>query len=165
MEKHLSGFSLVEVSIVFALLGCIMLLSMHFFTLSDRIIVRLEMDALYTLFTNLARRAVLAQQPQKIEFDMQHHQYRILPEDQTVELSQHVRFAVPEGLQRSGYNKPITFLGDTVVFYTDGKVKPGAVYMSDIVGKCSYGITCGVAQISYIRRYVYDGKHGWILMV
>jgi hypothetical protein len=166
--RSAEGFSLIELCVVFALLGCMVMLSMHLFSLSDRMVVRFEVDTLYALFTNFAQRAVFLQQPQKIKFDIQQRSYILPDNDQIIKLPDRVHFGVPHALQRSGYNKPVTFVGNSVLFHSDGKIQPGSVYLSDLAGKFGYALTCSVAQISYIRRYVYEGNmatsYDWVLI-
>ena len=51
-----------------------------------------------------------------------------------------------------------TWPGGMCIFYPDGTISAGAIYLIDRRGIYAYALTCDVSETSHIRRYFYDGK-------
>lgn len=49
-----------------------------------------------------------------------------------------------------------------IMFYPDGAISPGALYLIDKAAGCMGALTCGVSQVSWIRVYYYH-EPLWLL--
>lgn len=135
----IKGFSLFELTIVIALISFIALISLEGFSWYDQYRVHQELDHLYTFFCTLSLRACAQQKPLTITLaDI------IL--DPAVTISQN------------------TFVQNRIIFFPDGKIQPGSLYLTDTQERYLYALTIPVGQVSYIRRYRYD-HHRWVLLV
>jgi Tfp pilus assembly protein FimT len=166
LKKNALGLSLLEVTISIALLMLIVTLSMPLFMLHNRLSARAEIESLYSLMLYLQRKAYLERRPQKLVFDSTTNSYRA--GDKKVKLSPGIVFGkstsipqVPSKLDVHTTTKDkaaSTFKNNSVFFYPDGAVTAGTVYLTDSKRSCAYAITCGVAQISFIRKYCYTQR-------
>ncbi len=63
--------------------------------------------------------------------------------------------------------QPVTFPGEKttyrIFFRPTGVISPGTAYIIDKDAGCMGALTCGVSQVSYIRKYVYK-NHYWQLL-
>jgi hypothetical protein len=129
-------------------------------------IVRAELEHLYTICYYQQRRAIMCNKPQSIEFDCKNNSYTA--NEHRYKLPFHVQFGVPSGVQgppsspHALIHHPITFKNNTVTFHADGVIQPGALYLTDTSKRCCYALSCSVAQVSYLRKYRYN--NGWHLI-
>lgn len=160
-----SGFSLLELSIVLLLIALLMLLSGIQTGFLQRMFVRSELEQLYTVCYYLQRSAMAKHKPQTITFDLQKQSYQYNNNTEHV-LPQNVQFGCTPGAKgppSSAHNaitNPITFQNNTITFQPNGIIEPGTVYITDSKKQHTYALSCAVAQVSYLRKYQYNGK--WI---
>jgi type II secretion system protein H len=156
------GFTLVEVMVVIALIALLAVLSIATVSFLTKSIVRTELDRLYMTCTYLQQSAQVDGQDQYLVFDQHNHRYSF--EGQTYQLPPQVVFGVLPGVKgppsaaHHSIANPITFAHNTIIFHPDGIVQPGTVYLTDIHKKVLYALSCSVTQVSYLRRYEYDGS-------
>lgn len=55
---------------------------------------------------------------------------------------------------------PITFVNDSIIFYSSGIIQSGSVYLTDIDKSVMYALSVPVSQVSFVRMYRYDTK--WV---
>ncbi len=159
-----TGFSLLELSIVLLLIALLLTLSGVQTSFLDRMFLRNELEQLYTTCYYLQRSAIAKNKPQLLSFDMQHNRYRYHQTEHT--LPARVRFGTAPGIKGppsspdQPINNPISFKNNTITFHPDGVIEPGAVYITDSKQQYTYALSCAVAQVSYLRKYQYNGR--WI---
>lgn len=129
----------------------------------SRMLVRAELEHLYTASYYLQRKALMLHAPQTIQFDRNNNTYEI--DEKTYRLPSHVRFGTALGVKGppsgplSMVTNPITFLHNSITFYPDGVIQSGTIYLTDHHKSCTYALSCAVSPVSYLRKYQYTD--GW----
>lgn len=59
-------------------------------------------------------------------------------------------------------NNPITFIGKRITFTPNGILQPGTIYLTDKNKQYQFALSVPVSQISFLRKYQYDGKWYYI---
>ncbi|MFA6066221.1 MAG: hypothetical protein WC707_03495 [Candidatus Babeliaceae bacterium] len=143
-----------------------MTLSMHYCSFFDRLLVRMELDALYSLYAMLQQRALLHNREQCLYFDDKTNSYRY---DNVIRTcGRGVCFGVQKGVlgppssPAHEIRDAIMFDKHVCIFYPDGKIQSGSIYLTNAARDVSYALTCPVAAVSYVRMYAYD--QGWLLL-
>ena len=160
------GFTLFELCIVIALCASMMMLSIYVSSYMDRLLVYREVKLLYSLFVNLQHKALIENKQQQVSFDATNNSYS--HGGITHKLSKGVNFGTqpnilgPPSSPTYIVQDPVTFDGKSCIFFPDGKIKSGSVYLTNASQVISYAITCPIAQVSYIRTYNYH--QGWHLL-
>lgn len=156
------GFSLLEVSIVVALCTVIATLAMVNFSWIDRVTVRAELDTLYATCHYLQQRARATNKPQELVFDTGAQAYsynKVLYQlPHTVQFGTLPGVNGPPATPTHAINQPITFVGNKIVFYPEGIIQAGAIYLRDVKNTVQYALSSGVAPVSYLRKYQYNGQ-------
>jgi prepilin-type N-terminal cleavage/methylation domain-containing protein len=161
-----SGFSLIELLIVLAVLAIIMSLINVQTTFLQRIFMRSEVEKLYALCHYARQAALVSNRAQEVCIDVHHNQYRY--QDRLQELPAGVVFGFIPGVKGppSAPNAPImkasTFAHDTITMHSTGIIQPGTVYLVDDKKQIMYALSSAVSQASYMRLYRYDRK--WQLL-
>ena len=164
-SKH-SGFSLLELSLVLLIIALLMMLSGAQTTFVERILVRNELEQLYTVCYYLQRCAMTQRKPQTVTFDIQKRQYRYHNTEHA--LPDQVCFGCapkakgPPSSPHTAITNPITFKNNTIIFHPDGIIQSGAVYLTDRKHRHTYALSCAVSQVSYLRKYQYTDK--WVII-
>ncbi len=146
------------------LIALLMMLSGAQTTFLQRMLVRNELEQLYTICYYLQRCAMVRNKPQSLTFDLTKQGYHY--HDIEHLLSKHVRFGCAPGVKgppstpHTKITSPITFKNNTITFHPDGIIQSGAVYVTDDTHRHTYALSCAVAQVSYLRKYQYTGK--WV---
>jgi len=165
-KSNLGGFSLIEMTVVLALFFLIIYLVMANVSFLDRDIVRVEVDKLCNVLRYLQRSAMVSNSKQTISFNEKNGSYRF--EGQSHKLAKQVIFGFTSGTKGPPSSpirlvtSPITFKGNKLVFTPEGIMSSGTIYLTDRERKFLYAVSVSVANVSYIRKYLYDGK--WILL-
>ena len=172
MASYHSGFSLIETGIVLMLLSALMCLGMHSFQEYDRLLLHNELNRLYMLCIAYSQRAALQQRPYEITFSSTNSQIINITEPSQEEihhLTNGTQFGIltsvkgPPATPQNFITQPITFVGNKITFYPDGKIQPGTLYLTDTNKRWLYALSCSVGTLSYLRRYRYE-QNKWILM-
>lgn len=162
----LKGFSLIELCIAIALFLLILTLTLPSIWFLKRQELVSQVDKIYSVFCYLQKSAIASNKDLVLEFDHKANSYSF--ENSSIQLSKHIKFAFKNGVKGPPsspiklLDKPITFINNKVVFYADGKMQPGTVYLTDSKQHYLYGITIPISQVSLIRKYKYIDK--WILL-
>lgn len=159
-----NGFTIVEVGIVLALFTLIATLALVNFSWMDRVSVRAELDTLYATCHYLQQRARATNSPQELLFDVANNTYRYA--NASYCLPHRIQFGTIPGIKGPPASpnqvvaKPVTFVGNKIVFYPEGIIQAGAIYLKDVKNQVQYALSSGVAPVSYLRKYQYNGE--WI---
>jgi len=160
------GFALIELSLVIALMIMVTMLAVQGFSFYQRLILHAELDKLYTFFLATARKAAVDNQTYTIRFDAPQHSYttRNAHNTTTYKLPEGVIFGLLPGIYgppaqpKAAVRSPVTFEKQQTIFYADGRIQPGTVYITDAKKQWQYSLSVPVGTISYIRRYRYQHK-------
>lgn len=161
-----SGFSLIELIIVIALVTIIALLAGSHLVFLDRMMIRAELEHLYVTCYMLQRRAMMLQTTQTLTFNVIDHSYHYRQTEYRLPTS--VRFGTAAGVKgppscaEHEISIPVTFKENSITFTPDGIIQPGAVYLTDRLRRYTYVLSCAVGHVSYLRRYQYT--QGWHLL-
>jgi len=161
-----SAFSLIELLIVVALISILVLLTGAHSSFLSRMLVRAELEHLYSASYYLQRKALMVYAPQTLSFDLKNNSYQM--DEKTYRLPSQVQFGTAQGVKgppsssHSEIQKPVTFKGDSITFYPDGVIQSGAIYLTDANRSCTYALSCAVSAVSYLRKYQYT--NGWHLI-
>ncbi|HRN78301.1 MAG TPA: prepilin-type N-terminal cleavage/methylation domain-containing protein [Candidatus Dependentiae bacterium] len=157
------GISLLELIVVVAIIAVLVTLNTVHSSFLQRILVRAEIEKLYTTCQHARCLAMATNQIQTIYFNTRDNTYSF--GDRHEKLTQGIQFGFitgskgPPAQPQLPLYKPITFQGDKIIFYPDGIVTSGTVYLIDAQGHTMYALSNAVAQVSYLRLYVY--RTGW----
>jgi len=160
INKH--GFSLIESMIAIGLVTIIAGLALWNMHLFSGVVVRADIEKLYTVCVYLRQKAVSTQQEQVLEFDFKNNTYRY--DSGLHYLNSGVVYGFIEGVKgppsapQKHIAKCSTFDRDRITFYPDGVIQSGTLYVTDSAGKTLYALTCGIGQISFLRKYRYDNS-------
>lgn len=168
METKFYGISLLEVVLSVALLMLILTMSMPLFVMHKRLFVKAELENIYGLMLYLQRKASVECSIQTLVFNTSNTTYSINNTAATSKLAQDVIFAQPrfthnKSFKRDQLERPTSFKNGTVYFYPDGTITAGTLFLTDSKHSCAYALTCGVAQIGFIRKYRFSGDTWAIL--
>lgn len=153
------GFSLFELLMVIALLTTLVLLVGSSSTWLNQLMVRAEVDNLYTTCRYLQRYAMMTGKQQELIFDSPHNAF--MYHDHTYQLPKQVMFGVfgqvkgPTSTPTSSISHAITFVNNRIIFYPDGIIQSGTVYIIDTAQQYLFAITSPVSSVSYLRKYQY----------
>ncbi len=152
--------------IVIALIAIIAHLAGSHLIFLDRMMIRAELEHLYTTCYMLQRRAMMLQTPQTLRCNVTDHSYHYRQTEYRLPAS--VRFGTAPGVKgppsaaHHEISTPITFKENSITFTPDGIIQPGAIYLTDRSRRYTYALSCAVGHVSYLRRYQYT--QGWYLL-
>ena len=69
----------------------------------------------------------------------------------------------PPATPTHAITQPITFVGNKILFYPEGIIQAGAIYLKDTKNRVQYALSSGVSTVSYLRKYQYTGGE-WKLL-
>jgi hypothetical protein len=164
MRNH--GFTLIEATIVVALItfiGTLSLLNTH---AMHRMIARAEIEKLQTMCRYLQQCAITEQVEYSLRFDSATHSYTYGNVTESlppyIVLGPLAHSYGPPAHPTQLLTNATTFTDNTILFYPTGIISSGTVYLRDKSGSIMYALTNAVAHASYLRTYYYDGA--WHLM-
>lgn len=160
------GFTLIELMITVAL--CALVLTLTFVNVSflNRGIVRSEAEKLYSACMYLQQCALTNNAQQELMFDREENKYTYAGRTETLHAP--VEFGVmphikgPPSSPSHPIKSPITFNERKILFYPDGIISSGTVYLTDRKKQFLYALSSGIGSVSHLRVYRYTGK--WELM-
>ena len=161
-----SGFTLIELMVVLALFALVATLGVMQLSFLDQTIVHAQVDKFAAACSYLQQKAMASNNEQQLVCNEQKNEYRGGNVNET--LSSRVCFSfLPNTLGSPGspsrvIKKAITFPESTIHFYPTGIISSGTIYLTDINKKYMYALSNAVSQVSYLRRYRYDGR--WKLL-
>ncbi len=165
--KGESGFLLIEIGIVAALLLIIIALAVPHVTFLRRSCVAVEIDKLAHFFNFCSQKAVITGKSHTLLFDTRLGSYSCGNFHER--LTSGVSFGVLPGVYgppsdpKKPINNPVTFDNQQIIFYPDGSMQSGTIYVRDQEGSCLYALTTPISAIAYMRKYRYSNKR-WSLL-
>jgi prepilin-type N-terminal cleavage/methylation domain-containing protein len=161
-----AGFSLLELVVVISLIVILCSIAIGGINLFDRLIVRSELDLLYLRCKQLQQEALLTRTIKELIFDRAGNGYSFGSRHHTFNKAVcflgATRLQGPPSEPTHRITSAVTFVHDRIVFYPDGIISSGAVYLCDARQKVVYALSNAVSQVSYLRRYVYDKT--WVII-
>ena len=157
-----AGFSMIELLVVLALCAIVCMVTLANLSFFDRLLVHAEAEKLFLTCCMLQQHAMSNNSSIELTFDPQKHSYRY---NHTIErLPRTVRFGFipgtkgPPAKPARKLSQAITFINQQIIFYPDGIIKPGSVYLVSNDRQIMYAISSPVSQVSFLRLYRYDKK-------
>ena len=166
MIYHKPAFTLIELLVVISLIALLATLGVMQLSFLDETITHAQVDKLAAVCSYLQHRAIVSNSEQILLCDEQKNEYRGSNVSET--LSPRVCFGfLPHVLGSPGapsrvIKKAITFPDATIHFFPTGIISSGTLYLTDKNKKYMYALSNAISQVSYLRRYRYDGK--WKLL-
>lgn len=166
MNMRCHGFSLIELMITMTLCVLVVTLTVVNVSFLNRGTVRGELEKLYASCLYLQQRALSSNQEFTLELDEAGRTYRF--DGRQERLAPSVCFGVTAGVKgppsepRTPLTSAITFPGKKIIFYPDGVISSGTVYLTDLKKSTVYAVSSAVAQVSHLRKYGYTDS--WKLL-
>ena len=165
--KHLcrAAFTLIELMLVlaiFTLFTSLIMLNLNHLNNSQ---IYQELSLFQAHMQSLQQQAVAQGVQKEMKFALADNTYEWLGHSHA--LSKHIRFGIQHNIKGPPSNpthtltSPCTFADNAVIFYPDGIIRPGTVYLIDS-GNRLFALSCAVSSVSFLRKYRYDGK--WKLL-
>lgn len=151
------AFTLVELLVVVALIAILASLALHQFSFFSRY-VRTELDLLYQTCLYMQRHALVTRQKQTLILDIESNSYRF--NDRSHVFKKGVCFGImpvkgPPSAPNKLLDKASTFKNNQIVFYPDGIIDAGSVYLTNDQHTLLYALTVAISPYSYLRTYCY----------
>lgn len=173
MNRSVS-FTILEILLVLSIVLIISSMGIPYLINRNQYDLKNELERLEVIFYYLQQRAIATNTPQELLFDpiAQSYSFKKNAQPITYTLSSRLCFGFiptvlgPPGDPKNPISQAITFpLRDQnlhcVKLLPNGKIYPGAIYISDKQKNELGALTCGVSQVSYIRKYLYKSNR-WI---
>jgi prepilin-type N-terminal cleavage/methylation domain-containing protein len=157
-----TGFTLVELSMSLVLLATLLFLTGVQGRFLNQLLIRSELERLYSVCYYLQHYAMMSGESHQLTFDVENNRYTYC--DTTHQMPRHVQFGTEQGVKgppstpNAVITAPITFKGNCIVFHPTGILQSGTVYLTNTQKQYTYALSCGVTQVSYVRKYQYNRK-------
>jgi Tfp pilus assembly protein FimT len=159
MRKN-AGFLLIEVVVVIALVIIIVTLAMPQMSFLNKQIIRSEIEKLASVCLFLRQSALVTHRDQTLVFNQMHSSYS--SEQASYTLASGVKFGFlhnsygPPSNPSNLINQAVTFKREKIVFYADGTISSGTIYLIDATQNYFYALTTPSGQLPCIRKYEYQ---------
>lgn len=153
------GFTLFECCTVCALCIVILTLTWVNFSYLTTNVIRTDLELLQTVCQSAQQRALSLHKPQVIDIDVHHNTYRY--NGNTFFLSAGIRFGIKQGTKgppahpKNLVTTCCTFADQKIVCSANGIISSGTLYLTDDKQSTVYALSNAVADVSYLRLYVY----------
>lgn len=160
------GATLIELLVVCALIMGVAALTISTKHLYQRFAASMELEHLYMACRYMQRRAMCTHQEQHLIIDTHARIYCYAGHKHT--LAGGVLFGTMPQIKGSPaqptgiVTQPVTFQGNTIIFYPTGIISSGTLYLTDNARSCCYALSNAVSTVSLLRRYAY--KKSWQLI-
>lgn len=162
MKSRAAGTTLLQLSIVMT--GILILVGLSIPTISfyKRYLVAAQAETIKTLLLCLQQKALLT--GKEIQLHCNQARKTLITDCYHEHLSQSVFFGYPPDVMgppskpQQLLHNPITFADDTILFYPDGTISSGTLYLTDENKKFLYAVTCPSGQVGFVRIYRYDAQ-------
>jgi hypothetical protein len=137
------------------------------FSMFQQYTVRAEIEKLQALCIYLQQQALVSNKPLELKFDIINRRYasgeikNILPIGVMFDFMPNVKGS--PGVEYAPVVKAITFADNRIIFYPDGTISAGTLYLTDSKKTLLYALTSGVGATSYIRSYRYH-QGAWAIL-
>ncbi|MGE0206388.1 MAG: Tfp pilus assembly protein FimT/FimU [Candidatus Babeliales bacterium] len=165
MRSQEQGSLLLNIALVLSILLVLMSIAIPRLPFMQRMVLRLELEKMHSFFHYMQQRALALHEDLTITFDPIHNRY--YADTYKESLAPGVQFGVllgssgPPSKPSGQILSPITFKNNKAVFYKDGTIAAGTVYITDHSKHYLYALSSPVSQISYLRMYSY-ARNRWI---
>ncbi|MGA9530483.1 MAG: hypothetical protein WBQ73_01185 [Candidatus Babeliales bacterium] len=163
MQLTNKGATLFELLVALSFFCMILLCSTHYFSLFDSVIIKTELNHLFTACFYLQKTALVTNKPQIIHFNTALNNYTI--EGRVHTLPHWFSLTLPDkplyGPPSSPYSlvkNSVTFKDNSIIFYPNGIIQSGTVYLTNNNNGKVYAFSNGISQFSFLRMYQYDGQ-------
>lgn len=156
-----AGIFLIQIAIVLALSALVTMLVINNYGIINQLAVRHELEALMRTCVFLQQRAMTRGQSETLLFNTGQNTYTYDNEQYT--LPTNVCFGIlpgvhgPPSAPHKPLTAPITFEGQRITFFSDGIISAGLICLTDINKRYMYALSVGISQVSYLRKYRYNG--------
>jgi len=169
------AFSLIELLVVIVIFMILCSISIPLFFNRTKNQLRYEIDKLETMLTYLQQSAMARGQKITVLFDLKKNSYSFTTGNKRsdIQLSPNIKFGYlngclgPPSNPKKRITTPISFhtksAQATLKIQPNGQSTAGTIYFTDKDKKLMGALTCGVSQVSYIRKYTYR-RHMWQLL-
>ncbi len=162
-----TGYSLIEVTVVAAILSVLVLLVYTQVAWFGATLVRAEVQKLYHVCCHAQRMAQVTHKQQTLTINTATNKYSANNTQESLAACVSYGYLAGALGPPSAPTHPITqkstFSNNQIIFYPDGIISSGTIYLVDADRTTMYALTSGVAQVSFLRLYRYD--HGsWVLL-
>lgn len=157
-----AGTSLVELIVVISLMAMLLTVVGRFSLAAHDYLLHSQVRVLFLACRYAQQRALARSGREEINFDLEKKTYRCC------QITEHLAPGVLFGTSRPVYGppgkpsrliqKPISFMGEKIVFYPTGIMQAGTVYLTDVHKKATYALSNAVSAVSHMRIYRLDGK-------
>jgi len=162
VQPNKSAFSLVELTIIIALMALIAALTIpSVITFKQQYVVS-ELYALQSTIWYLQQQAIAENKQKTILFNSSEHFYESAQEKH--KLSRYVKFDIIPGVlgppshPQKQLKKAFTCKENKLVITPEGIISPGTIYLVDDKKQFLYAITVPIAGVSFTRLYYYRNK-------
>ncbi len=159
MRKKSSGFSLIEFILVFALIALLAMFAIPSMSFLHRRMVKADAEQLLSTMLFMQREAMCSNSKKNLKFLASKNKYQY--DGITISLSHGVLFGVvmgakgPPSLHMKSPKAAITYQNQEILFWSDGKMSSGSVYLTNHSHDVMYAVTTAISHVSYIRMYTY----------
>ncbi len=168
MKRVEQAFSLIELMIVVSLVGILMMLTVANVSFLGQAYVPVELEKLQALCRYAQQKALMTNAAQTITLGAMGgvHDYAFGAVRE--HLPRSIIFGTPAGIKGPPatpmrvIESPITFKNSQIIFYPDGVISAGTVYLTTTNKTVLYALTSGVGAVSFLRTYRYDKE--WQLL-
>ncbi len=162
--KHLTakGFSLLEITVVLTLIALLVTFTLYNFDFFTRNALHAEAEKIAALIRTSRMSALATHRLISLTINIQHNTLC------TLQYQEHIRKGIHIGVIPNSFGPPsrpeqpltsaCTFAHNTIIFYPDGTVTPGTLYITDTHKRYMYAITCPIAHTFYLRIYSYEQR-------
>ena len=146
----------------------------QFFSLKQQALTN-DIDQLFLICAYLQQKSISRYASLSLTFDLSDNSYSYLGinnKQTTVLLSNNICYGFipnvkgPPGDPTKPITSAITFdaksTTHSITFFSDGKISPGTAYIVDSKKNIMGALTCGLAHMSYMRKYRYH-QNKWTL--
>lgn len=158
LKRLVKGFTLIELTIVLALILTIATLSVPSLWFLKRRTVLSQAEKLHTIFCYMQQLAVSCNKNLLLKFGSSSYSYDNYEE----KLPDGIEFGFKKGVKGPPssptipINSGVSFVNSQVSFFANGKIQPGTVYLVDSAKNYLYAVTVPISQVSFIRKYRYS---------
>jgi type II secretory pathway pseudopilin PulG len=166
MNKKSQGYLLIEVCICIVLILILSTIAVPSLRFLNQQILNSDLEKLNMTFAFMQQDAVSSNKNETLIFN-DNKSYSFL--NYKEKLSNNIEFGLlpkikgPPSSPNKVVTNPISFTNNKVIFYSNGQIQPGTVYLTDKFKEYQYALTVPISQVSFIRKYKNEnGK--WILL-
>lgn len=164
--KVSEGYFLIEILIVLAIISLLASIAIPSLNFLDRQLISSDLEKLNLAFYYMQQSAIASNRNLYLKFeDLKSYSYDNYKEylSKNVEFGNVNELKGPPSTQEKFNNKSINFVNNRATFYSNGKIQPGSIYLTNKNKEYQYALTTPISQVSYIRKYKFENNKWHIL--